>query len=505
MKILWAALIIYSNTLYAETALTNRLRQYETYDKLYTKIDNTTSDSTVSDFSSKVSAAFEAQRQIADDPNARAKLYYQDEVEAKPCSSCPKYLDLILEVNKIVEKTKDTNVQNANEKMIALTKLKFLYYTVKSTDDKNNVTCKTYNQMLPGEKNSYERGSLNLAAEEALALPDVSSVQLYEGKGKEIHYFYRGEGNEADNVIEVVISPDGKATLKYYKYDNGLNLPSMGDVPTEKQVAARGDNYLEMKPSLKTENYILPTDIGFGAMGRKYSISEDLDLKNETEFGFNKQETNVSVLDKDGNKYLVVEGENITDGKKTVDAVVNYDFDLAKDSNLKLGTSLGNTTESVSADLSDGVTNKQSVRVGITDHNHEYIKVKTYVDETGVSSVGLGNKYKVGDGFVGGDVELGKDGSKKYNVDIMDDRYMGSVGLSYAESIQGERSFGASVGKNIDPSLRLSTDFTRSEQSGAAVKLNLQKNISENTSMVLSLGKSEEEGASVLYQFETKF
>ena len=459
----------------------------------------------MSDFSSKVSAAFEAQQKIANDPNARAKLYYQEEVDAKPCASCPKYLDLILEVNKIVEKTKDTNVQNANEKMVALTKLKFLYYTVKSTDDENNVTCKTYNPMLPGEKNSYERGTLNLAAEEALALPDVTSVQLYEGKGKEIHYFYKGEGNEADNVIEVVIMPDGRSILKYYKYDNGLNLPSMGNIPTEKQAATRGDNYLEIKPTVKTENYILPTDIGIGAMGTKYSISENLDLKNETEFGFNKQETNVSVLDKDGNKYLVVEGENITDGKKTVDAVVNYDFDLAKNSNLKLGTSIGNTTESVSEDLSEGVTNKQSVRVGITDHNHEYIKVRTYVDESGVSSVAVGNKYKVGDGSVGTEVEFGKDGSKKYNVDVLDDSYMGSVGLSYAESVLGERSFGANVGKNIDPSLRLSTDFTRSEESGSAVKLNLQKKISDNTSMVLSLGKSEEEGASILYQFETKF
>ncbi|MEA9357833.1 hypothetical protein SHI21_16500 [Bacteriovorax sp. PP10] len=506
MKSLIVALIIFSTSVFAETALTNRLRKNDTYDKLYSKIDTTSSDSNVSDFSSKVTAAFEAQKELESTESSRAKLYYQEDVDAKPCASCPKYLDLVLQVNQIVEKTKDTSVQNANEKMVALTKLKFLYYTVKSTDEDNNVTCKTYNPMLPSEKKSYERGSLSLAAEQALALPDVNSVQLYEGKGKEVHYFYKGEGNEADNVVEVVIMPDGKSIIKYYKYDNGLNLPTMGEAQFKK-MNSRGDNYIDLTPTVKTEHFVLPTDIGFGSMGTKYSISDDLDLRNKTEFGFNKQGTNVSVLDKSGNKYLIIEGENITDGKKTVDAVVNYDFDLSSDSKLKLGTSVGNTTETVSEDLSDGVTNKQSVRMGITDHNNEYIKVRTYVDDKGVSSVGVGNKYKVGEGSVGADVEVGRDGSKKYSVDVFDQNYLSSAGFSYEQSIYNERSVGVNVGANLDPekSLRLSTGFTRSDTEGSAVKVNLQKKINENTSMVLSLGKSEKEGASVLYQFETKF
>lgn len=505
MKSLILALLIFSTQVYADSALTNRLRKNEAYNNIYSQVGESASNTNLDQLSAQVTEAYEHQKKIANDPSARAQLYYQEEVTAKPCPHCPKYLDLVLEVNKIVEKTKVENVQKDNEKMIALTKLKFLYYTVKSVDEDNNVTCQTFDQMLPGERKSYTKGKLNLAAEEALALPGVNSVQQYLGEGKEVHYFYKGEGNEADNVIEVVMMPDGTSTIKYYKYDNGLNLPYLGEIPKDKEKAPRGDTYVEFNPTVKTEHYVLPTDIGFGSMGTKYSITDDLDLKNTTEFAFNKQDTNVSVLDKEGNKYVVIEGQSITDGVKTIDAVVNYDFDLSKESNLKLGTSIGNTTETLSENLDDGITNKQSVRVGITDHDNEYVKIKTFIDGDKVTGVGVGNKMKINDGSVGTEVEFNRDGSKKYKIDIMDKAFSGSAGLTYEESIYGDRSVGVNVGANIDPSLRLSTDFSRSDTGGKSVALNLQKKINKHVSMVLSVGKSDEDGANILYQVEAKF
>jgi hypothetical protein len=359
--------------------------------------------------------------------------------------------------------------------------------------------------MLPGERESYERGSLKLAAEQALALPDVNHVQFYEGRGKEVHYYYKGEGAEANNVIEVVIMPDGKAIMKYYKYDNGFNLPALGDVPRDRIATGDKDNYIEFKPTVETKNMVLPTDIGFGSMGTKYSLTDTLDLRNKTEFAFNKQETNVSVADKDGNKFVVLEGENITDGKKKVDAVVNYDFGLSDDSKLKLGTGVGNTTETNTNDFSDGVTNKQSVRLGLTDHNNEYITTKTFVDEQGVSAVNLGSKYKAGDGSVGGNVEITREGSKTYSIDVLDQGYLSNAGIKYSQDDLGAKTYGVNSGVALDKSLRLSTEYSRSDSVGQAVSLNLQKKVSENTSMVLSVGKSEKDGASVMYQFQSKF
>lgn len=505
MKSITLLLFIFTTTAFADTALTTRLRKNDNYDQIYEKVTAKGSDPMISEASTKFQDAWAIQKKLEKDPNSRAKMYYQEDVDAKPCSSCPKYLDLVLEVNKIVEKTKDQDVQSANEKMVALTKLKFLYYTVKSTDVDNNVTCKTYNTMLPSERASFERGTLKLAAEEALALPDVSSVQFYEGAGKEVHYYYKGEGAEANNVVEVVIMPDGKAIMKYYKYDSGFNLPSMGDVPKEYIAASDEDNYIKFNPTIETENMVLPTDIGFGSIGTKHSVSDNLDLKNKTDFSFNKQETNVSLADKDGHKYVVVEGENITDGKKKVDAIVNYDFDLAKDSDLKLGTGVGNTTETISEKISDGVTNKQSVRLGLTDHNHEYINVKTFVDAEGVSSVSVGNKYKIGEGSIGADVEVTREGARSYKIDALDQGYLSAAGIRYTEDALGSRTYGVSTGVTMDKSLRLSTEYSRSDTVGQAVSLNLQKKVSENTSMVLSVGKSEKEGATLMYQFQSKF
>lgn len=505
MKSIVILLFILSTTAFADTALTTRLRKNDKYDKFYKKVNTTEKDPTLSQATSKLKEAWQAQKQLEIDPSARAKMYYQENVDAKPCSSCPKYLDLILEINKIVEKSKDEDIQSANEKMVALTKLRFLYYTVKSTDSESNVSCKTYNPMLPAERSTYERGTLSLAAEQALVLPDVQNVQYYEGKGKEVHYYYKGEGKEANNVIEVVIMPDGKAIMKYYKYDDGLNLPMLEFEPKQKAVTQKKDNYFEFKPTLKTENYIFPTDINFGSMGVKHAITEKFDLKNTTEFGFNKQETNVSISDKDGTKYVVIEGENITDGKKKVDAVVNYDIDLAKDSNLKLGAGVGNTTETISEKISDGLTNKQSFRLGLTDHNNDYIKVKTFVDDSGVSSVSVGNKLKVGEGAVGADVELKRDGTKSYSVDVLNQSYLNAAGFTYSVDEAKSRSFGVNAGFEVNESLNFKTEYTRSDTSGQAVSVMFQKKISENTSMVLSVGKSEADGATVLYQFKSKF
>jgi hypothetical protein len=496
---------IFASSAFADTALTVRLRKSDSYDRIYEKITTPTTDPQLNEISKKIKAAWEAQKELDSDPSARAKMYYQEDVNAKPCSSCPKYLDLILEVNKIVEKTKDQDIQSSNEKMIALTKLKFLYYTVKSTDIMNRVTCKTYNPMLPAEKDSYEHGSLTLAAEKALVLPNVNSVQYYEGSGKEVHYFYKGEGAEADNVIEVVMMPDGKAIMKYYKYDNGFNFHVSGQVLKEKATAEKKDDFIEFNPTFEIQNFVLPTDINFGSFGTKYSITDTLDLKNKTEVAFNKQVTSISLVNKDGNKYVVVDGQNITDGKKKVDGIVNYDLVLDKESNLKLGAGVSHTIETMSEKFSDGISNKQAVRLGLTDFNNEYIKVKTLVDAQGVSSVAITNKYKVGEGSIGAGVELMRDGSKNYKVDMLNQSYIKAAGISYKEDMQGFRTYGVNSGFTVDKTLQFSTGYSRSDTNGQGVTFNFQKKVSENASMVLTLGQSEKNGSSLMYQFQSKF
>lgn len=121
MKSITLLLFIFTTTAFADTALTTRLRKNDNYDQIYEKVTAKGSDPMISEASTKFQDAWAIQKKLEKDPNSRAKMYYQEDVDAKPCSSCPKYLDLVLEVNKIVEKTKDQDVQSANEKMVDLT------------------------------------------------------------------------------------------------------------------------------------------------------------------------------------------------------------------------------------------------------------------------------------------------------------------------------------------------------------------------------------------------
>lgn len=293
--------------------------------------------------------------------------------------------------------------------------------------------------------------------------------------------------------------------MKYYKYDNGLELPFINEPPIEKIVAGNEDNYIEFSPSIETQNMVLPSDIKFGSMAARYPVTDILDLRNKTELSFNKQETNLSLTDKDGHEFAVLRGENITDGKKKIDAVVNYEFGLSEDSKLTLGTRVSNTTETNTNDFSDGMTSKQSVRLELTDHNHEYITTNTFIDNKGVSSIDLSSKYKAGDGFVGGNIQLTREGARAYSVDVFDQGDLSNAGLMYSEDAQGAKTFGVNSGFFLDKSLRLSTQYSRSDSVGQAVSLHFQKKVSENTSMVLQVGKSEIGGSTVMYQLQSKF
>lgn len=79
------------------------------------------------------------------------------------------------------------------------------------------------------------------------------------------------------------------------------------------------------------------------------------------------------------------------------------------------------------------------------------------------------------------------------------------LALKYSQDAFDKKTYGVNAGVAVDKSLRLSTEYSRSESVGDAISLNLQKKVSENTSMVLSVGKSDKEGANVMYQFQSKF
>jgi len=138
----------------------------------------------------------------------------------------------------------------------------------------------------------FNKGKLTLAVEEALALPNVTEVQYYATGSREVHYYYRGEGIENDVVIEVVMGQGKTPVIRYYKYDDGLNLPSLdGSAPAANQDQ---ENYAEFNPEIQTENTVLPTDIKLGKAASKFTLTQDMNMRFETNGSYNEQSGKVS-------------------------------------------------------------------------------------------------------------------------------------------------------------------------------------------------------------------
>lgn len=497
-------LSIFSLNIFADSALSERLRLNDSYNRIYEKVNSSEEDPALAEFASKAQEAYKAQKKLEDDPNYRAKLFYQDDVRAKPCAHCPQYLSLINEVNKIVEKVPTSDVKSNNEKMISLTKLKFLYYTVQSNTPEDQTSCKLVTSLLPNQVEEFKKGKMNLAAEQALQLPNVNSVQYYEGKGKDVHYFYRGESDSERNVvIEVIAKADGSAVIKYYKYDPNLGLPDLGGNSMAIEPKKKGDNYIDIDPSVETKKMVLVDDIKFGKIGNKINVTDDVNIKHETAVSFNKQQTSLSLEDEKGKQYVAVQGTNIVDGKKTIDAVVNYDFEVVKESDLKIGTSVGNKTEFGIG--SSNSINTQTAKLSLSDKDNEYLNFKSSYDEKGMDTYGFGNKFKAGDGSVGSSADFDRQGNKTYSLKALDQGYISEAGVKYKYNYDGTKNYGAVIGTNLDSSTKLKTEYSRSSTGSNSYGVAFEKNISENTSMVLTIKNDSSSGTNVMYQFQSKF
>lgn len=492
-------IIIFAFTTFAnaQTALTKELLKYEIYKNIY---DSIKGDEQLSNASNTIQEALAKQKDLEANPTSRAKLFYQGKETAAPCSHCPKYLDLVMQVNTIVEKIEPSDIAVANEKLIQLTKLKFLYYIIKSNDP-SNYYCNKYSPIM-GLNEELKKGSVTLLAEKALALPSVTDVQIYDPKASEAHYFYQGEGEEGNTIIEVVIDYKSKsATMKYYRYDNGFNIPTLEALPDNPD-----KDGITLAPSIETENLVLPTDIKIGTAKSKLALPGGLVLSHKTDIGFNQQKTLVTLGGTSAEQLLVVEGINNSGGSKIGTAVVNMGFELDKDSGLKLGTVVGTKLETTGDSFASvGLKNNQNIELGLTDHNNEYFRVKTVLDDAGISQYSGSNKFRLGDGSVGSDITVGRDGDRSVGVTVEKQGIFNSVGARYLKTSSGERKYIASAETSLAKDTILKTEYSKGDNQDASVALNFERKISETTSMVLTVNSSTGSGGtSFLYQFQSK-
>ena len=365
------------------------------------------------------------QRNAPVDPNQEAKLYYQTKIESKPCSHCPKYLNLTLEVNKIVEKAKeDKDVALENDAFIQLSKLKFLYYVVRSENEQGGVNCQKQGEDLFRPVNMD--GHFQMIKETIVKMNDMTEFQYYPRDQEEIYYYYRGEGANANIIIEVVMHKDGSANLRYYEFDasDGSTL-YMKQLQQQKKFAAEKgeekpkDNFFSPTLEVKTGDTLMPSDITLLKAGAKTQLAEDLNVKLDHKASVNEQSASFAFEKDNGEKWIVVEGKNITDGGKSLKTIVPVEIELLKESKLKFNASVENNLSVNSmADAKKGnITTTQTVKLGLTDHDHEYFDVKADLDAEGLSKTTLQNKFKYGEGSsIGSSVTMERNGNRSYSV-----------------------------------------------------------------------------------------
>ena len=439
------------------------------------------------------------QQRLMYDPESRAKLRGEKTFDTNTCVGCPNYMNLIKNVNDAIDKMKLDSVAEDNKRVINVTKLNFMYYVAKYQNENGTVTCNQHNSLDFFSLREFKNGSLNLVAEKALALPNITDVQWHDKDSDEVHYYYRGTGKERNVVVEVILYKNKPAVMRYFEYKDGIQLPNLGSAKDEDK-----DNFVTIQPTVKTENAI-PSDIEVGKIGKKFDLGKDLNLRAVGDGSYNQQKATLSLENDAGEKHLIVEGTNVTDGKKAVNTIVNYNFNVDKDSKLDVQTSAETKLET-SKDPNKTIDRTNVVSLKLTDHDSDYFRVRGVVDDKGAQALGVGNSLRVGEGKVGVDYSINRDGMREIGAKLTGYGMLKETGVKYSNGAFRDDEKWSSYAKtdlDKDTSLKLETTYSKIDKAGAS--LGLERRISENSSLVLSGSTSQTKGQSFMFQFSTKF
>lgn len=423
---------------------------------------------------------------LGEGPAQEPKLIFEDKVDDKPCAHCPKFLNLTNEVNKIVAKIKvSDSIIEANEQLIQVNKLKFLYYVVRSESDTGEVNCKKR-----GEKDNLKSpmidGQIKTVTETIMNISAVTDVQFIPKGNEEVYYYYRGEGARSNVIIEVKMNKDGTSRMRYFDYQardgssRNHNLPELSSPSgslAKNQKNING-NYFNAEVDLKTGDNLLPKDINFVTAGTQAKLAEDLNLNTKHIFNYNKQSTTISLADDKGSEIASVSGSFVPSGKKSVVATLPMEVTIDGDNAMKLRGSIANEFSIGGGSSNIGLESKRTVKLGLTDKNNEYLTIKADSLSSGAQVIEFSSKYKVGESS--------------------------SIGAGYQQSNDGTKNFNINNVAKLDYGT-LTTSFGRSNTGTTYVQTQLENKISETSSMVVTIKTDSQREKSFMYQFKKVF
>ena len=403
-------------------------------------------------------------------PTKDAELYYQFETDNNLCIHCPQYVKLIREINKIVEKVEPTNGESIglqNESLLQLNRLKFLYYEVKVQEENGGEKCLQYQHADVIGRRTVSTDSLTLLAEEALSLPNVTSIQyIPKLNEKEIRYFYRGEGLQRDVVVEVVMYPDRRAVIRYHRFkgfSDDIQLPDLGS-----SAKRPSENTSHLVPAIISQESVISEDKG------KLDVGGRLKIRSDSIARINKQSLGVSLNDESGKDLVKVDVKHKTLNIIEVSTLVPMEWKL-QDGGLTVGGALSyQETNKYREDKSKSQT--KSVVLGLTDHNHEYFKT-TLISKDNIDQVILSSRYSLGG--------------------------LGSVSASGSRDSIGRKEFIFSHGMS-DMHSTTTTKIGMSPDAKRYFELQREKRIGKDQTIVLSIRTNDRHETSIMYQYKLR-
>lgn len=156
----------------------------------------------------------------------------KDNNDSKSCIHCPKHMELTKQINNVIAEMAKNPALSAVELPPEINKLKFLYYTQLTHDQNGVIRCQRFNDFNPDLKPTKLDGQFQLLLEDAFKFKSVSALQYINPNVDEVVYYYRGEGDKKDVIVQAIMSKS-RAKFRYFKYTpkgdekNPYNLPGM--------------------------------------------------------------------------------------------------------------------------------------------------------------------------------------------------------------------------------------------------------------------------------------
>ncbi|AUN98139.1 hypothetical protein DOM21_10565 [Bacteriovorax stolpii] len=329
----------------------------------FTKVNNANHWMSAKNYNTAVYSEAEAIVKVGLDEEKKTReltKLQEEEFNNKPaCGHCPSHLKLTRSINDILSKMRENpELKNNDEIPVNINHLKFLYFTVKTRTEDGTTKCSRYMDITKDLKPTVFDGQMELVAEDAYRFDGVTTVQVLDPNKDEVVYYYRGEGDQKNIIVQAVMGKDGGKFRYYYyrpseKEKNPYNLPSMGeespDVTVKKKRISEGPEFpeeksmttlsapeskdkfrLNFKPRLEKRNKYIPKNIHLADGEVSEEIIGGLRVNASTALSVTKgNEAKLDLQNEQGFKYVEINVRTKITGETEHSFAVPYEVRLS--------------------------------------------------------------------------------------------------------------------------------------------------------------------------------